>query len=238
LVGGEIISLFAAAPLAVLAGVLWLRGSRLAPVLALAPALYAVYMYVQYILAPEYKRYQGNNEYFFPLYAVLIILSWALAVHSWATSGRMQLGLPSNGLRQALAGLLILLSTVFTLTWVASIAEVLGGGSVTEYEEHPTLFWLVRLMDLAFIIPVALITAWGLIRRAGWAVRLSYAVVGFQTLLVGAVAGMAWRDDPAADPVLLAVTMVITLALAVAYVLLLRGVPTEVRSRRGPAELP
>jgi hypothetical protein len=44
-------------------------------------------------------------------------------------------------------------------------------------------------MDLAFVIPAALITGIGLVRGADWAVRLAYALAGFQTLEVGARGG-------------------------------------------------
>jgi hypothetical protein len=227
LVGGEIVSLFVAAPVAVLAGAPWLNGGRLAPVLAMGPALYAVYIYTQYILAPEYDRYEGNNEYFFPFYLALIILGGAVAVRAWAALSDVRLPFPSDSLRRTLAGLLIVLSVVIALAWAASIAEVLSGGVSQEYQEHPTLFWLVRLMDLAFVIPVTFVTGVGLLRRTPWAVRLGYALVGFQTLLVGAIAGiavvMALRDDPSADPVLLVMTVGITLALAAVYILLVKG---------------
>jgi hypothetical protein len=49
-----------------------------APALTFGPALYAVYSYLQFILGPEYSRYPGNNEAFFPLYLALIILGWCL----------------------------------------------------------------------------------------------------------------------------------------------------------------
>ena len=69
LIGGEIISLCVAAPLAIAAGVLWLRREPLAPKLAIGPALYALYANVQFTVGPEYQRYPGNNEYAIPLYS-------------------------------------------------------------------------------------------------------------------------------------------------------------------------
>jgi hypothetical protein len=89
-------------------------------------------------------------------------------------------------------------------------------------------------MDLAFVIPAAFITSVGLLRRAPWATKLTYAVAAFLTLEVGAVAGMSiamtLRDDPAADPALLVVTVVSTLALAAVYARLL-----QVAQRAGTA---
>ncbi len=43
--GGEIVSLGLVAPALIGAGVMWLRGHRLAPAVAIGPALYAVYTY-------------------------------------------------------------------------------------------------------------------------------------------------------------------------------------------------
>jgi hypothetical protein len=237
LIGGEIVSLFVAAPLAVLAGAFWLRGHRLAPVLAIGPALYALYLYVQLIVGPDYHRYPGNNERFFPLFLAVVILGWALALRAWSAVGVAQLPAPAAGLRRLLAGILIILSGIFALAWTASIADVLVGESVAQaYEEDPTLFWLVRLMDLGFVIPAALITGVGLLRRAPWATRPAYAVTAFLTLEVGAVAGMSTamtvRDDPAADPVLLVVTVISTLALVLLDARLLRQAQTVPASGR------
>jgi hypothetical protein len=106
------------------------------------------------------------------------------------------------------------------------------------YREDTTLFWLVRLMDLAVVIPAALIAGVGLLRRAPWATRLGYACASFLTLEVGAVAGMAVvmavRDDPSASPVLLAVSVAIALSLAAVTALLLRS--ARQMAPRGPDE--
>jgi hypothetical protein len=45
---------------------LWLRDDRLAPALALGPALYTVYTVVTAILGQDYARFPGNVERAFP----------------------------------------------------------------------------------------------------------------------------------------------------------------------------
>lgn len=227
LLGGEIISLVAVAPLALLAGILWLRGHPLAPALTVGPASYAVYTYIQFIAGPEYGRYAGNNEYAFPLYLVLVILGWTTALRAWTALGTERLQPLPNGLRRTLAALLLGVNAFFALAWTMSLVKVLGGGTVTqEYRDSATFFWLIRLMDLAFVIPAAFITGVGLLQRRLWATRLGYALAGFQTLLVGSVAGMAVsmiaRNDPAASPVMLVVIVALTLALAIVSALALR----------------
>lgn len=234
LIGGEIVSLCVAAPLAVTAGVLWLRRKPLAPKLAIGPALYALYTNIQFTIGPEYQRYPGNNEKTIPLYLALIILGWAVALRSWQGLATENATVPSTGLRRGLAALLIVLALFFALTWMRGMADVLGGKQVREYQQDPTLFWLVRLMDLAFVIPAALVAAAGLLRGSDWATRLASVTTSFLTLEVGAVAGMASamviRDDPSASLPLLVITLVSALALAAFYLRLLWA------SHRGHAE--
>ena len=230
LVGGEVVTLVLVAPTAIAAGILWLRGNPVAPALALGPAAYALYMYIQYIVGPQYERYEGNNEYFFPLYLALIVLAWSTGISAWRRLTSVPL--PPLGARpqRALGTLMLVLNVTFALAWASSIAGVLYGPRASaawvEYQMDQTLFWLIRLMDLGFVIPVSLVVAVGLLRHATWATRLAYAFVGFQTFIVAAVAGMAImmavRSDPAANAVLLILTLVLTVALGGMFVSLIR----------------
>lgn len=234
LVGGDVVSLFVVAPLAVIAGVLWLRGNALAPTLALGPSCYSLYMYVQYIVGVQYERYPGNNEYAFPLYLILIILSWGIAMSAWRALAATPLPRLSSGTRRALAALMLVLNVMFAFAWISGIVAVLAGPSITpawqEYEKDQTLFWLVRMMDLGFVIPASFVVAVGLLRRTTWAVTLAYAFLGFQTLMVAAVAGMAIvmavRSDPAANTTPLGVSAVLSLVLAAIFGTLLRKLTT------------
>jgi hypothetical protein len=83
LLGGELTSLLIAAPMAFAGGILWWRGNALAPFVAIGPAGFALYNYIQFVLVPDYSRYAGNNERFFPLYLTLVILAWALIWRAW-----------------------------------------------------------------------------------------------------------------------------------------------------------
>ena len=209
--------------------------------LAIGPALYAVYTYVQFIVGPEYQRYAGNNEKAFPLYLGLIILGWVVAVRAWSEIGARIMPSPTDQLRRGLASTLIILGLFFALTWLRGIADVLRGTQVTEYQQDPTLFWLIRLMDLGFVIPAALITGAGLLSGKAWATRMSYAVSGFLMLEIGAVAAMViamvLRSDPAASVPILIVTLTSTLTLAAFYLQLLRASGEESRSRRSHVRL-
>lgn len=233
LVGGEVASLALAAPIALAAGALWMSGRPLGPMLAFAPALYAVYMYTQYVLGPEYRRYPGNNEYAFPLYAGLVLIGWLIAVRAWQQLPSASLPPLSAGLRRATAIVLLISSVLFAGNWIGGIAAVLRGAPPPGYAEDPTLFWLIRFMDLAFVIPAAVVVAIGLLNATPWSTAAAIAFTGFEALLVAAVAGMAVmmaaRRDPGASGVLLGATALLTLALLASFVAAL------IQARRFPS---
>jgi hypothetical protein len=220
LLGGELTSLLFAAPLAFAGGILWWRGNALGPFITIGPAGFALYTYIQFVLAPDYARYPGNNEFFFPLYLTLVILSWGLIWRSWYALERDELAPLGTRLSRALGAMCVLLGSAFALAWLATIAAQLGGASTVEYTEHPTAFWLVRLMDLAFVIPIGLLVGIALLRRTPGAARGAYAYVGTQTLLACAVAGMAIRMWVRRDPGITAPLLIISAAGAAAFIVL------------------
>lgn len=199
LLGGELTSLFFAGPLAIVAGVLWWRGSRRAPALALGPLGYAFYTAVQLVLVPDYARYQGNNERWFPLYLLIVMASWIMALEAWRELNARPLVSPTSRTSTLLGAALLATNILFAFAWWAGIAKTYAGGPSLEYSEHPTAFWLVRLMDLGFVIPIGIVTGLGLLQRKAWAARMAYGFTGMEALLACAVAGMAIRMWLAGD---------------------------------------
>jgi hypothetical protein len=236
LLGGELTSLFLAAPLACVAGFLWWKVPRLAPVVGIGPAGYALYTYIQFVLVPDYARYAGNNERFFPLYLALVMLGGWLVWRAWHELWATRIAVPSRRLAVASGTLFVVVNGALALAWVASVASTLIGGATAEYSEHPTGFWLIRLMDLGFIIPFGLTTGIGLLRRTPWASRNAYAFAGAQALLACAVSGMAirmWiRNDPAVTPSLLVISTLGAVAFLAIYVAFIRTVVGPAARRR------
>ncbi|HEV8447801.1 MAG TPA: hypothetical protein VGQ44_13310 [Gemmatimonadaceae bacterium] len=226
LLGGELTSLFIAAPLAIAAGIAWWRGDRLAPFLAAGPSAYALYTYVQFVLVPDYSRYPGNNENYFFLYLSLVIAGWTMLL---AACRAIAAGAPriDTRLARTTGAAMLAVGSSFALAWVGSIVRLSNPPLPTEYLEHPTAFWLIRLMDLGFVIPASLTTGWLLVRGAESAGRWAYGFIGMQTLLTCAVAGMAirmaLRDDPAVTTPLLVVSTTGAGVFLVLYVLALRN---------------
>lgn len=243
-VGGEVVSLVVVAPAAIAAAVLLLRGHRLAPALALGPALYAAYTYTTAVLGQEYALYPGNVERIFPIYAGLIACGVVIAAYAWSRLGGIETPLPSDGLRRATAGIFLGIGGFFALAWSAQIRLVVAGDPPAEYREGPTLFWLIKVLDFGFVIPALVATGVGLLRKHPMAIKAAYGLAGFATCLAGAIAGMAVamevKDDPSAQPAMLAMVLPATAGLVLLTERLLRSYVrgTGDQRRAGGYELP
>ena len=82
----------------------------------------------------------------------------------------------------------------------------------------PGVFWVVKLMDLGIVVPVALAVGIGLLRGAGWARRPMHVLLTACTGLGASVTAMAvvmlLNADPDASPALAAGFAVFTLVFA------------------------
>lgn len=218
-IGLDAVSLAIIGPLAVAGGILALRAHPMAPVLALGPTLFVSYMLVQYIVGPEYLRYEGNNERFFPFHLALFILGAGLAIVAWHEASRVALPCPSPRTARWAGGVLVVsaLFLVFGLH-LAGLADAMSGHpEETAYLESPTSFWVVKFMDLGIVAPIALATGAGVLRGAGRATQAMYAALGWLSLMAAAVFAMAVtmlaNDDPDASPGLAFAFGAITAAL-------------------------
>lgn len=221
-VGADAVSLFVVAPLALTGGLLWWRGHGLAPSLTFGPAAYAVYIHFQYIVGSEYERYPGNSERYFALFYAIVLLGLLVALMSWSQLGAGDL--PSRRVRLSATWLLIAVSSLLGLAWIKAIADLIGGTRTTEYLEAPVLFWLVKTMDLAFVIPAAVATGVGLLRHSALAARVAAGMTCWLALMMASVAAMGvvmWlNDDPSASPlfaVVLVPAAIVMAALTVAF---------------------
>jgi hypothetical protein len=204
--GGDAAALLLVAPVAVAAGILALRGHPAAPVLALAPAGFALYTYTQLALGGEFALVPGNSERFFLLFLALFVLGGGVFAAAWRASALVELPEPSRRFSKVLVGVLLGVAAFLTLgLHLPGLVDVLGGPPyAVDYTQSPAVFWIVKLMDLGIVVPVSIATAVGILLHARWARLATYAMVGWGALLASSVAGMAVvmqvNDDPAASP--------------------------------------
>jgi hypothetical protein len=214
IVGGDVAGLFLVGPWSILAGVLVWRGHRAGPVLALGPALYALYMYSQLALGGDFIRYPGNSERFFLLYLGLFVLAGVVAVRAWTLIDVEKL---PGTIRWAdrTIGIFFLFMAVFLVGGLhlpGLIDAWADQPASPEYLADPAVFWLVKFMDLGIVVPGLVVAGIGLLRPSLWVAKIKYAAVGWAALLGSSVAGMAIVMQLTGDP---AATFANTIAFSV-----------------------
>lgn len=203
LLGQDLVNLVVLAPLLIVGGILlWFR-KRASKYLLIVTPLFLFYYALSYTIGWEWSsaQYSGNNEkyFFYFLYiliAALLILLYGLAVF------------PRNiqaAFKQKPLAIYSIFFTLFLLIfagmWVKEVLEVINTGTARGYDISPIAFWLVRVFDLGFSIPLGLISIYLLWRRPGQAFPLVWLFYGFFFTQILAVNAMGWmmciRHDPA-----------------------------------------
>ena len=204
-IGGDAAALALVVPVSLLAGILAWRGREGGAVLALAPTAFAVYLYTQLAVGGDFASRPGNSERFFVLFLCVFLLAIAGLVLAWRRASSLRLPDLTPGARRAVMA--VLLGVAFLLVvglHLRGIADLTSGPPYgLEYTQSPAVFLIVKWMDLGLVVPLALLTSYGVWRRAAWSGLLAVAVIGWGALLGSAVAAMGvvmvLNDDPAAS---------------------------------------
>ena len=200
LIGLELVTSFLVMPWAASVGLIALRGDSAAPFLGFAPAAYTAYMFVQYVLGPEYSRYSITvlaQLGIFVLAAGLMLWSWSL------TRQGILPQLPASHARRS-AVLLFALAAFVLLRYAGAVAGSFTGTQIEgEFAEERTFFWSIFLLDLGIVVPCTVAAGVALMRGAAVGQRGLYALVGWFALVPPSVTAMAvvmWaREDPHAS---------------------------------------
>jgi hypothetical protein len=240
-IGLDAASLLVVVPVALGAAVLVRRGHVAGPALALGIGAYTAYMFVQYILGPEYERLPGNNELLFPLCLALFALGWFVTLTAWSTIETERL--PRSPKRDRRIGRVVLpiLAFVAFSRYIPALADWMSSAPQDEgYLAGPTFAWAIAMLDLGVFLPATVAACVGLVREASWAPKALYTVVGWFGLVGPAVAAMAIsmyvNDDPNASAGAAVFMTVLGLAFAALAVvvflpLFARGAEATRRSR-------
>ncbi len=238
--GLEAVSLLLIAPLALVAGVLTLRGHRAGPILAIGPAGYAAYMLVQYVVGPQYTTYQPSIA----LHIGLFILSAALILRAWSVADHVPMPAVSRGW----AVVALLLAGFVMSRWMGVFTGLATAEPVPAATPDLTMYWSIFLLDIGVIVPAGIATAVGLLIGSRWAARAMFGLMGWFALVPPSVAAMSivklLRDDPngsTADTIVFVVVTLIFWSLAIFLYLRLFGAPRDPsrtsQSRQRPASV-
>nr|WP_294639057.1 hypothetical protein [uncultured Rhodococcus sp.] len=215
LIGLELVTLVLVTPLSIAAGVLALRGHRAAGPLAFGPAAYTAYMFVQYVLGPEYATFNSVVLFDLGIFALSAVLTvWAWTITDTASMPDM------TPTRQRICGVVVLALAAFVVS--RYLGPILGGAMPAEFADARTFFWSIVLLDLGLVVPATTFTAVALFRGTRSAQKALYAVLGWFALVPPSVAAMGAvmmaRSDPNAavgQVVVLAIVAIVFMGFAV-----------------------
>ena len=206
-IGGDLVAVALVAPVSLFAALLAWRVHPAAPVVALGPAVFAVYTYTQLAIGGEYARYEGNSERFFILHLAIFVLGSAIALRSWASIKALRFP-PMDRRSRRVLGWFVIVVAGFVLVGLhlpTLIDAWRDRPQRPEYLADPGVFWVVKLMDLGIVVPTLTAVGVGLLRGADWAHKAAYGALGWFALLGSSVAAMAVvmqvNGDPAASAV-------------------------------------
>jgi hypothetical protein len=205
LVGQDVVNLILMSPLLLAGGVLLMLRKPLAKYLLIATPLFLIYYALSYTIGWEWSSpaYTGNSERYFFLYllilvAALVVLLYALAVFPKNVESRFKKG--GLAVYSAVFALFLL---VFAGMWAKEVREVVATGTSRGYDIAPTAFWLVRVFDLGFSIPLGLISVYLLWARPNKAFPVVCLFYGFFFTQIIAVLAMGWTMFFKKDPTFL-----------------------------------
>lgn len=190
--GGDVAGLVLVGPSALAAAWLMARERPGAGALALAPASYGLYMYTQLAISGDLVRYDGNSERWFVLFWALVTACGAILVLAGAQLLRDPEPAPRPRLERITGAYLLAVAAFLTLgLHLPGLADAWRESPTNEeYLADPTVFWVVKLMDLGYVVPIVVAVGAGLLGGHGWARRVLAPAVGWSALLGCSVAGM------------------------------------------------
>jgi hypothetical protein len=184
----------------VLAGIRALRDIPGSALLAFGPAAYTLYMFVQYVLGPEYGEYRAITLF----HVGLVTLSAGLTLWAWALSRTETLPVRSPRTERLYGAVLLGLALFVVSRYAAAVAGSFVPTEIpAEFAAARTFYWSIYLLDLGVVVPGAVVGAVALLRGRQLGRRALYAVTGWFALVPPSVAAMAAtmlvNDDPNAS---------------------------------------
>lgn len=201
---------------------------------------FIAYMFVQFVVGPDYLHYPGTMA----LQLALFIGGWITALGAWNATARAPMPPMTARSARGHSWVMVAVAGFVALRYLAIIPAAISGDSIPEESlAEPAMLWTITLMDLGIFVPATVATVVALRRSAPWAQRALYVLTGWFVLVTVAVwamsIAMVINDDPYGAPaqiVLFSVTAALVIAYAtVLYRPLWQGSDTESRAgRTGP----
>src|ERR1035437_4452582 len=202
LVAQDFVNIFLLSPILIFGGVTLFFRKQISQYFLILTPLYLIYYVLSYTIGWEWssQKYSGNSELYtyyllFILIASLIILLYTLSIFPQNVTSIFN--------RKGLIIYSFLFSVfllIFASMWIKEIQEVMSTGTTRAYDIVPTAFWVIRIFDLGFTIPLGFISIYLLWARPNTTYPIQFMFYGFFLTMIIAVNAMGivmfLKDDP------------------------------------------
>ncbi|MFW9944657.1 MAG: hypothetical protein ACFFB7_06635 [Candidatus Sifarchaeia archaeon] len=202
--GQDLANLLLLAPILSIGGVLHLRRRDSSKYFLILTSITLIYTGLSYGIGQEWSNsvYTGNIENYFWLFWAMIVGGLIIGMSS--LSMFTEDDAPEFG-RRGLRIYVILLAIFllfFAIMWSSEVFEVIATGDTTSgsYQSSPTVFWVIRYLDLGVSIPIGFISLYLLATRPRQAYPIVLLFFGFFVTLGTAVNTMALVQVLSGDP--------------------------------------
>jgi hypothetical protein len=216
IVAQDFINMFMLAPIIIIGGVMLFFKKRSSQYLLIITPLYLIYYVLSYTLGCEWSsaKYTGNSEtytfyFLFILISSLVILLYSLSIFPKSVENTFR----KKGLI-IYSILFTFFIIIFASMWIKEIQEVISTGTTRAYDIVPTAFWVVRIFDLGFTIPLGLISVYLLWTRPNTTYPIQFMFYGFFLTMIVAVNAMGFMMFLNNDPTFMIRDMIVFLILA------------------------
>ena len=216
LIGQDIINLFLLSPILIIGGIALILRKQIARFLLIVTPLFLIYYVLSYTIGWEWSsaQYTGNSEkytfyFLFILISSLIILLYSLSVFPDKVESKFS----KKGLL-VYSVFFTLFLLIFSSMWIKEVVEVITTGTARGYDIAPAAFWLVRIFDLGFTVPLGLISVYLLWVRPDTTFPIQFMFYGFFLTMILAVNAMGLIMFLNNDPTLLLRDLIVFVILA------------------------
>ncbi len=229
--GNDVVTLFVGLPLLVISAWMAFHGSLRGQLLLAGTFGFFLYTYMSMSMLTSF------NVLFLVYVAIFALSLYAFVLSMMAfdlstLSQHFSEGLP----RRWIAGLLFVIAAFLSMAWLGKIAQPLMQNQIADLQNTTTM--VIQAMDLALVVPLAVISGILLLRRSAWGYLLASVFVMKAITLGLAVSAMTINMAIAGVPESLGMMipfLVITAINLVIAVLLLRNVSTQPNPSLRPA---
>ncbi len=192
--GQDIADLLLIAPILFIGGILQLLRRDSSKYFLILTPITLMYTGLSIGIGQEWSdpSYSGNVEDYFWLYLALVVGGLILLIGS--LSMFTESDAPDFN-RKSLRRFVILISvflSIFAIMWIAQVVQVSDKGDLEDgsYSDAPTLFWMIRYLDLGISVPVGYLALYLLMTKPKKAYHLTLLFFGFFITMAAAVNAM------------------------------------------------